>query len=340
MKRKIVFLLSTLLISPQTWAEGDWYLQGGAQTLFGDYGESKYFESLRGIGFFIKADYLEKSSLIAGAKYNSKQYNSNVANAPSEMVETIAYVGVVNSLYLDNYPGKLSFRFDVYVGRDDFSGINVGGSGSMGGGGKRTVSIKDNFGVYNIIISYLNNSKTYYWDLGLAYSLFKSGSSDLNVNFAHPNKTNIVNTDPADDIRVTQWSPTLGFGFNRSMDWLQLRGYLMHFSESDRIAFKQSSAAIEAKWLHWFSYDSFLNLHNFNVTLLAGKRIYAVDSDSYSLYNSSDMQKNAASLGAEWKLGSQYTANFYYGVDKYEDLVESDAYTNTYVFLKLSKKWQ
>lgn len=191
----------------------------------------------------------------------------------------------------------------------------------MGGSSKKTVSLEDKILVMNPIVSFLNYAKSFYAGFGFAFSNYRSDVSGT------------------DDIDIVQWTPTIGIGFNRAYDWLQLRAYLIGLSSSNRVADKDSTSALETKWIHWFSADAPLNLHSARLTVLAGERIYAVDSDAYSLANVPDLQTGAISVGAEWKLSEPTSLLLQGGYEMYESLLLNDRYGSAYMYLYLSKNW-
>lgn len=339
MKYRFISWLFLTLLPLQAWSsDDDWYSEGSIDLVERFYSDSVYFKNLTGIGASLKSDYLEQSSFVLGGNINVKTYKSGLNNAPSDMQEIIGYISSARHQYLDKYPGKLSVRLDGYLGIDRYSGLSVTSSGGMSSN-TRNITISDQFFVISTMVSYLNNDKSFYWDLGAAYSQFSAGDKDQNIDIVNPKKNTLTNPSSAEDIHVTQWTPTIAFGLNNGMDWIQLRAYSILFSSSDRVAYKKSSSAMEAKWIHWFSYDAFLGLNSVNLTILAGERIYAVDNDSYSLYNTSDMQKNSLSLGAKWKYGEDKAFYLHLGSEQYEDLGENSNYTSNYVFAQISKKW-
>lgn len=336
---KISIVLMALLFSGLVWSDGDWYSNGGVEVLQKSYGGSDYYDDLAGFGVYVAADYLEKTSFIVGYNYNKRQYKSGLTGAPSDMSENIVFMGASSNVFMGSLPGRLTLRIDAYVGQDKYNGFTIAVPGPMGGG-TQNVSIKDNFTVFNPTVSFLNFAKTFYLDLGFAYSIYKSNdSANNNINITHPKKNIIVGGSTTDDITVTQWTPTIGFGFNRAVDWLQFRSYLISFSSSNRVDFKDSTVALETKWIHWFSSDPLFGLDSISLILLTGERIYAVDSDSYSLYSFADMQKSSLALSAKWELDNQISLILQAGYENNEDIVENDNYSSSYLYSQLSKKW-
>lgn len=337
---KFVFIFPMIVISGDILASDEWYHEGGAHALLMQYNGSDYYRYLTGIGAYIKSDYLERRSYIIGINYNNKQYKSSINNVPSRMIENVFYLGMKSNKYLDTIPGRLTFRLDGYLGQDNYLGLTTNTSTKMSVSTNR-VSVKDGFIIFNPVVSYLKNDKSLYMDLGYAISRYTSNdSSKYNVNIMHP-KLNIISTsESSDDITIFQWSPTIGMGFDHAINWLQIRAYLIKYSSSNRVNYKKSTSAIEAKLTHWFAENHAYGLDSISLNILGGQRIYAVDYDSYTLYNSADMQKNSIALGLKWILRSRLNLFMHYGHDNYEDLVDNDSYENNYLFFQLSGNWQ
>jgi len=320
----IILIFSFWLMATQAWSEEDWYLKGSGQLLFKSYAGSTKLENLSGFGVFLSGDYLEQSGLTVG--YNSSQtnYKSVLSSGLQETDETILYLSGRSNFHLDQLPGRLTLRLDAYVGNDKLRFRSTAPGLSMGGGVSQQVvteTVKDKFVVVYPTISFLNYAKSFYADLGYAHSSYHSDDND------------------SDDLDIDQWSPTLGWGFNRSYDWLQLRAYLISLSASNRVAGKDSTSALEAKWIHWFSAGAPLSLHSTRLTVVVGERLYAVDSDTYSLFNIADLQTGAISIGAEWKLSEQASMFFQGGYEAYEDLLLNDRYSSTYIYVYMSQNW-
>jgi len=164
-------------------------------------------------------------------------------------------------------------------------------------------------------VSYMSNDKNLYVDMGYALSNY-SGSLTLH-----------------------QFTPTVGFGFNEQYDWVQLRGYVIHSSNSVRTDGKDNTYSLEGKWFHYFKPGAMLGLERVQATVLAGKRIFAVDSDAGSVYNLAYLQKSSVSVGAKWNLGGGWGILAIAGYERYEDADIDDDYDNRFGYLDLSKSW-
>ena len=307
----------------QAWSVEEWYWKGSGQLLLKNYSGSTQLENLSGFGIFLTGDYLEQGGFTAAYNLNHTSYKSGLSNAPFEIDENILFLSGRANFHPDQLPGRLTLRIDGYVGNDAMRfRISTPAPDPMGGGSsQQTVTVDDKFVAVNPMVSFLNYAKTFYADLGYAFSNYRSDDSG------------------ADDIDIIQWTPTLGFGFNRAYDWLQLRAYLISLSDSNRVGGKDATSAVEAKWTHWFPANAPLNLHSTRLTVLAGERIYAVDSDACSLCNVPDLQTGVVSIGAEWKLSEQASVLLQGGYETYENLLLNDRYSSTYIYVYMSRNW-
>lgn len=320
----IIFIFYSWLIAGQAWSAQDWYWQGSGQLLLKSYSGSTQAEKLSGFGVFISGDYLEQASFTIGYNDNHTNYKSGLNSGLQDNDENIVFLSGRSNYYPDKLPGTLTLRLDGYVGNDETSFQTTMSGPAMGAGFSQqfvTETVKDKFVVVYPTVSFINYAKTVYADLGYAFSNYHSNDSGT------------------DDIEIVQWTPTLGFGFNRGYDWLQLRTYLISLSSSNRVENKDTTSALEAKWTHWFTANAPVNLHSARLTLLAGERIYAVDSDACSLCNVSDLQTGLFAIGAEWKLNEHASVLLQGGNEAYESLLLNADYSSTYIYVYLSQNW-
>ena len=80
-------------------------------------------------------------------------------------------------------------------------------------------------------------------------------------------------------------------------------------------------------------------MHSTGLNVLVGERIYAVDSDTYSLYNIADLQKGSLAVNAEWRFGQRSSLLAEAGYENYEDIVLDNRYNSTYIYLQWLLKW-
>jgi len=174
--------------------------------------------------------------------------------------------------------------------------------------------MSDEAKIYGTYLSYLAYTKKYYVDLGFAQSNYY------------------------DDLVIEQWNPTIGLGFNKQRNWLQVRGYYITSSEKTRTQGEKTSKAIEMSLSHYFD-GHILNLNKIKAGLLIGERIFAVDRDAASVYNLSDIQKGSFSLLAEFKIISSVKLIISGGKERYTNKIINDDYSSRYLYMGLSSSW-
>ncbi len=173
----------------------------------------------------------------------------------------------------------------------------------------------DKVKVYSPRVSWSNYSKSLYLDIGYTRSEYQN------------------------DLSVDQWSPTIGVGWNDGSDWLQLRGFITDNSNIARSQNLNGTEAIEAKWSHWFSPGNLLRLHKLELGGVSGERLYAVDPDSGSVYNLSDLQEGRIALGAEWRLGDNSRLLLTASEERYHNLSIDDRYKSRVASATFTTEW-
>ena len=308
--------LSTLLVGvcavPAAVASDEWDMQATGQAVVGSYSSSDLRDSLYAAGVFISGDYLEKGGFTLGYNYTEVDGKADNPGDFDTLEENTFYLGGRLHSYPDKLGGKLTWRLDGYLIEDD---ADVKGGGGQDG----TIWADGDIGVLNPIVSFINNEKTRAYDLGYAYS---------NYDF-----------DGFDDYQAHQLTPTVGFAVGGSANWVQLRGYFIHLSEDDVNDGNSDTAALEAKWTHWFGPGALLGLHSVGVNALVGERFLAVDPDAAVVYTLADEQQGSIALNGSWKLGDQTSLMLQVGYDQYENRVLNDDYEAAYLYLNLSHSW-
>ena len=206
----------------------------------------------------------------------------------------------------DLLPGRLTVRADVHIADND-----------------DITNETDKVRVFAPQVSFLSFDKTKYLDLGYAHSSY----GDSNIGNG--------------SLSVSQWTPTVGFGFNQGADWLQVRLYAVRISNERRSLNDSSTEAVEAKWTHYFLAPTGLIPEHVQLGALVGKRIYAVDGDTAALYNLADMQRGGVLAGAQWKIASNFHLLLNGGYDRYETQVTgvSNKYNGEYIYTGVIAKW-
>ena len=143
----------------------------------------------------------------------------------------------------------------------------------------------------------------------------------------------------ANNLKVHQWTPTLGFALNNAADWVQLRGYLIQPNHAARAQNKNSTTALDAKWMHWFAPATIMVPEKVIIGGLIGERIYAVDHDATTVYNLSDVQRGSVSLGVQWATVEHTSLMLMLGNERYLNNLTGNRYNNRFAHLNISTRW-
>lgn len=167
-------------------------------------------------------------------------------------------------------------------------------------------------------ISWLSAERGVYVDLGYAHSRYGNG------------------------LRVCQWTPTLGLGFDDAYDWLTLRYWAIYLETAGLVAGPAKadtrSRAVELRWTHWLSPDNFLALHDLRVGVLSGTRRYAVDGDAGLVANLADRQRGGLQAGVEWRYGD-LSLLLLAGRERYTSDTLAESYWLDYAYFWLATSW-
>lgn len=300
---------------PAIAASDAWEMRATGQAVVGSYGGSDLRDSLYAAGIFFGGDYLEQGGFTVGYNYTEVEGKADNPGDFDTLEENTFYLGGRLHSYPDGLGGKLTWRLDGYLIKDEAD--VKGGTGEEGADG--TVWVDGDIDVLNPIVAFINNEKTLAYDLGYAYS---------NYDF-----------DGFDDYQAHQLTPTVGFALGGPSNWVQLRGYFIHLSEDGVNDGNSDTAALEAKWTHWFGPGALLGLHSVGVNALVGERFLAVDPDAAVVYTLADEQQGSIALNGSWKLGEQTSVMLQVGYDQYENRVLNDDYDAAYLYLNLSHSW-
>ncbi len=269
-----------------------WYFSGSITGVAGTYNDSVQREKFWSGGVTLSADYLERHGITFGYTRSTIKFKG------AESTHQDAYfLSLRKNFTPDGTPGTIGLRLD---------GHRVNNNDSTG----------DTDGIWVVapMISFLPYTKSYYFDLGYAYS------------------------DYQNNLDVHQLTPTFGFAFNNASDWVQLRGFFIDTSNAARAQGKDNTAAGQLKWTHWFS-PNFLGVDNASLSGMGGERVYAVDPDTASVYNLADIQTGSAALDLVWRVGDDANVLLHAGHDLYENIPLSNDYGSTSVVLSLSNEW-
>ncbi len=295
---QFTLLIILLLLSQSGIASDDtWYFKAKAYAQQTNYQDSTIRESLDSAGLVFSIDYLDKSELKLGI------FQQDIKFLPTSSITDVEETGVLLAYqhHFFSDAGRFTLRLDAYHIENESNFIDM-------------------IDIANPIIAYINNTKTFYADLGYSVSLYRADNPIV------------------EDLDITQITPTLGFGLNDNFDWLQLRGYFISPSLSSRLPDDEDKSAVEIKWIHWFN-TNILSIDKIVINLLGGERLFAVDSDTNTVYNLADIQTKSAALSIDWKLGKSTHLVVSGGSTDYESLLSDEIYSSKYVYLNISTQW-
>jgi hypothetical protein len=293
------------------------------------------------VSLFLDVTYLENKGIGIGFIRQDQGQDNN-----DDIVNNIMHYNAWFSCYPEVLPGKVSFALNYYHGSESIHGVSgSGGSGANPGPGAgpgpgsgpapgpgpgsskpspATVTVTaftDSLDIINPVLSFINYPKSLYLDIGYASSKYKA--SDTGVG----------------DLTVSQWSPAVGFAFNDQYDWLQLRYYSIDLSNDTRTPGVNHTHAGSLSWSHWLKKDSNRIPDNVTVSVLTGKRLYAVDHDIRKVYNLTDMQTHSYIVGANWNIGVSSDVYIYTSYEQYKDVTNNDNYSSLFLYTGITTRW-
>ena len=301
----------------------EWQLGANFSAGLSSYQDSDTRKDLFTSGVKVKANYLDSAGVTAGYTYGRLSAESN----QPDITENLFFVSALGHYHLDSLDGKLIFRADYYS-IDDTVTIETTTTvtgGGMGGGGTQTIITETDFSdtvkVTLPQLGFLNFRKTFYADIGYAFSSYEFEDTTIQ------------------DVEVDQWTPTIGFSWNEKYDWLQSRFYLIRLSDGANTAGVTSNEAVELKWTRWLKPPGKFNIDSFTFSLLLGERVFAVDPDTNAVYSFAHQQTGLASLGVSWKLSDELNVMTYIGHVRYTDLVLQNDYTSNDFYINFYNQW-
>jgi len=315
-------LIFSILTSNTLFADNQipWYLSSSANINLSAFSESEVIDTQAELSFFIDADYVEKFSLSAGFIYQNQKSISGISN-------NILYLGGQYHIYPESLPGKVTLSIDTYNENENSTvkktSTNMPGPG---GGMSPTVTItteriSNSLKIVNPLFSFMNYTKSLYAGLGYAYSEYASSDTEI------------------EKFKVKQWTPTLGFSFNDQYNWLILRHYNIDLLNDSRSPGITKTSAYEIKLTHWVKNTNNSSLDNLQFSFLTGDRLFAVDHDARKIYNLSDMQTAALSIGGNWKYKYKNSFYIYTGLEEYKNTFSNNNYYNVFIYSGFIKHW-
>jgi len=334
-----LFILSFLLIFTQTvLAEFDsWKTTVTPQFMFGIYNDSPLRDTIYNLGVFLTADYLDSGGLSFGYNYSYIEGKTGNQEGFNSVDESAFYVSGVFHSYPDSLSGKLSYRLDAYYISDTTSVtetttiqpppspspmISIRASHNSGGSGnfKTPIYYSNESMTVNPMLTFANSAATYNLELGYAYSDYRYGETSVNNNQVH------------------QLAPMFGFGFNEKYDWIQMRAYFIHLTDTSLTHGEADFNSLAFKWKHWFKATS-NTVNNMGIDILLGKRMLAVDPDAAMVYSLADQETGAIAIHWQWVVSEVTKYRLQFGYEQYEDLLVGNDYNIVYTYFNFSHQW-
>lgn len=303
MKKLNKILLSALMLAgtltTSAYAGENWYMAATASAMPGQYSGSVERDRLFSGSFILNADYLDSFSFAVA--YNNTRISFKNTGAGTFEINQDAFAGRLQyHFFSDSVGGKITMQLVGHqILNDDATGQT------------------DDVSVFAPKLAYTNYDRDLYIDFEY-------------VESNYPNNGNLI---------MTQLTPSIGFGFNQNADWLRIKAYLITSSDKNLSQGEESLSSVSIKWSHWMASGAALSPDSFFIDVLAGKRIYAVDNDAFTVYNLADVQQGSVLLGLGWQPAEGFDVTMIAGVENYENKLINNIYNQQYLYLSLSKSW-
>ncbi len=287
------------LATGNAYAGDDWYVTATASAMPGQYSGSVERDNIFSGSLILNADYLDSFSFAVA--YNNTKINfKDVGQGPFAINQNSFAGRLQYHFYMDSLGGRITTQLIAHtISNNDAT--------------KQT----DEVTVVAPKIAYMNYAKDLYMDVEYVQS-------------DYPNNSNL---------KMQQFTPSIGFGFNQNSDWFRLKAYLIKSSDKALSQGEESLTSVDIKWSHWLAPDAVLGLNSFFIDVLAGKRIFAVDNDAFTVYNLADVQQGSVLLGFGWQPVEDFDVTLIAGVEKYENKIINNTYNQQYLYVSLTKSW-
>ena len=287
------------VLTTDAYAGENWYVTATASAMPGLYSGSVERDSLFSGSLILNADYLDSFSFALA--YNNMTITFKDAGAGTFEIAQDAFAGRLQyHFFTDMLGGKITAQVVGHtISNNDLTGLT------------------DEVSVIAPKLAYMNYDQDLYLDIEYTESYYPNNG----------------------DLTMTQIAPSIGFGFNQNADWLRIRAYLITSSDKNLSQGEESLSSVSIKWLHWMAPGAALSPDSFFIDVLAGKRIYAVDNDAFTVYNLADVQQGSVLLGLGWQPTENFDVTLIAGVENYENKLIENVYNQQYLYLSLSKSW-
>jgi hypothetical protein len=296
-------LFSTLVFSNMlvnnTYADERWYIDATVNGLAGQYSDSELRDNFYSGSAWLNVDYIDIYSFAVA--YNNLNVNFKNTGPVEFDINQQAFAGRFQYyFYNDTLGGKITTQLVAYNVSND---VRPAVAGDI------------------IIVSPKIVYTSYGKGLSMDFEYVWSRYSD---------NGNLI---------VQQFAPSIGFGFNKKSDWLMLKAYLIRSDNKFITQGEEELISARIKWSHWLSPNAIFGLDNFFIDVLAGERVFAVDNESFTLYNLEGVQQGSVLLGLGWRVGEDFDVTAIAGVEEYKNKFIDNEYRREYLYISLSKHW-
>lgn len=303
MKSFAQILMSTLLFIGILYADAEagerWYIDAEAKVSAGQYSDSLLRDDFYSAGMLLNVDYIDIYSF--AFTYNYLKINFKDSAAGAFDVSQDAFTGRFQyHFYNDALAGKVTAQLVAH---------NITNTATM--------AVSADVIVLAPKITYTSYSK----DLLVGFEYARSD---------YAGRRNLV---------INQYTPSIGFGFNQNDDWLQINAY---FIQSNNVLLsygEDSLSSIRLKWRHLFESSTLFAINNFFIDALAGERVFAVDNESFDIYNLEGVQQESVLLGLGWRPAEDFDITAIAGVEKFTNKLIDNDYQRQYLYLRLTGHW-
>ena len=293
-------LITTVISNANVYAGERWYIDATADGKFGKYSDSVLRDNFYSASARLNIDYLDYYSV--ALVYNNLKVNYKDTGAGEFDITQDAFAGRFQyHFYKDALGGRLTTQLVVH---------------SLTNNARATVAADDVI-IIAPKLAYMSYDRDLAMGLEYAWSDYSNNSSFI----------------------IQQLTPSIGFGFNRNSDWIQLKAYLITSSDKSLSQNEDSLTSASIKWEHWFNPGPAFGVHNLFIDVLAGERVFAVDNDTFSVYNLEDVQQGSVLLGLGWRPDEDLDITAIAGVEKYKNKIIDNSYNREYLYISLSKHW-
>ncbi|MDA8328005.1 MAG: hypothetical protein M0Z83_03405 [Betaproteobacteria bacterium] len=288
-------------IALPTLAHADaWSFTATPNTTQGTYSSSQQRSTFADYGIGISADYLDQGGIQVSYSNTLIGETSGLTNINQNNYMVSGHL----NFHPDALPGQVTVRLDDYVIDNNYQNTSIQ---------QPNYDPTSRSNVVATQISWLNNDKTLYADLGYANS-------------------------PYQGFTVQQYTPTFGFAFDQAYDWLQLRGYMISGLQAST-AGKTSTNALETKWTHFFVSQSAWVPSSVTVGITLGEQDYAVNMDAQQVANLADLSQGADTIGLNWNLSKSTKLFVLGGQSRFRYVAGANDYQLNFGYAGLTYAW-